>query len=82
MVLLQLVLGRIKGWDLMLERLTCVLVQVVPTRKVRGARPKAAAGGAAASRGGTAGASAENEPQEFDPDDLLPRTDISGQVRG
>lgn len=56
--------------------------QVVPTRKVRG---KKKAGAAAASAAAGQAAAAEEEDEEegggaLNPDDLLPRTDISGSI--
>lgn len=61
---------------------TC-LVQVVPTRRVRGRVAPASQGPAASARGrapSAACASAVAVPAEVD--DLLPRTDISGSITG
>ena len=53
--------------------------QVVATRKVRNAKPKAAAGGRKSGPSDTGSAHEEDAPA-FDPDELLPRTDISSQI--
>lgn len=55
-------------------------VQVVPTRKVKSAKAKAKASGTAGKGGAAAAESADESPETFDPDALLPRADISGQV--
>lgn len=58
------------------------LLQVVPTRKVRSAKPAggSAAGGAASKSGTCAGGAAQAEEAAFDPDELLPRADISASI--
>lgn len=65
------------------------LLQVIPTRKVRSKKKgggSAAAGPVAAARGPAAAGEAFEEEEEeaegasLNPDDLLPRTDISGGV--
>ena len=59
------------------------LVQVVPTKRVRG-RVAPASQGAAASAMGRApsAASASTAAVTAEADDLLPRTDISGSITG
>lgn len=55
-----------------------------PTRTSRaasGAVAKAGASGGVGSKKGAAAAAAAASPQTFTADDLLPRNDISGQVR-
>lgn len=60
-------------------------MQVVPTRTVRSKGKKAAAAtaGAGAAAAGVDADEGEDEgtgPAELDPEDLLPRTDISGSI--
>lgn len=64
-------------------------LQVVPPRKVRGKGKKKAAAAAAGGAGGASAAAAaeeeegdevEEEGGALNPDDLLPRTDISGAI--
>ncbi len=60
-------------------------LQVVPTRTVRSKGKKAAVGSAGADVAAPGGDADDGEdegagPAELDPEDLLPRTDISGSI--
>lgn len=59
------------------ESLDVLAAQVIPSRKVR----KAGQAGKASAAAGAQAAAEDDEPEAaFDPDALLPRTDISSQI--